>query len=219
MVQFSVAILAGGKSSRMGVDKSFVPLLGQPMIEQILARVSGLGQAETILITNRPAAYAHLNLPVYTDVIQEKGSLGGIYSALVHSQSDFTLVVACDMPFVNADLLRYMLTLCTGFDVTVPRTDGHPQGLHAVYRKTCLEPIHERLKADRLKVIGFYDSVQVRYLDEPEYLPLDPQKLSFQNINTPQELEAAQLLQQLDQNRIGPHYNQLRQQRPLDGEP
>jgi molybdopterin-guanine dinucleotide biosynthesis protein A len=194
MFQFTVAILAGGKSSRMGVDKSFVSLLGQPMIERILARVSDLGQKETILVTNQPDDYAHLGLPLYTDVIPDKGSLGGIYSAVYHSQTDFTVALACDMPFVNPALLRYMITLCAGFDVTVPRVDGYPQGLHAIYRKTCLGPIRERLDADRLKVIGFYDSVQVRYLDEPEYLPLDPQKLSFHNVNTPQELEAAQQL-------------------------
>jgi molybdopterin-guanine dinucleotide biosynthesis protein A len=194
MLQFTVAILAGGKSSRMGVDKSFVPLLGQPMIERVLARVSNLGQHETILVTNRPDDYSHLSLPMYTDVIPEKGSLGGIYSAITYSQNDYTLALACDMPFVNPELLRYMLTLCAEFDIIVPRVDGYPQGLHAIYRKTCLGPIGEQLEADRLKVIGFYDSVRVRYLDEPEYLPLDPQKLSFQNINTPQELEAAQLL-------------------------
>jgi molybdopterin-guanine dinucleotide biosynthesis protein A len=195
---FTVAINAGGKSSRMGTDKSFVPLLGRPMIEHVVARLSGLGQDETILITNQPDAYAYLGLPMYADLIPDKGSLGGIYTAIHYSQSPDTLVVACDMPFVNADLLRYMIGLRTAeggpFDVIVPRVEKYPEGLHAIYSKACLGPIRDSLDADRLKVIGFYGKVRVRYLDEPEYTPFDPKGLSFFNANTPEELEQARRL-------------------------
>lgn len=198
MTDFTIAINAGGKSSRMGANKAFVDLFGQPIIEHILARVASLGQSETILITNKPAEYAHLGLPMYGDVLPDKGSLGGIYTALHHSANDYALVIACDMPFLNPDLLRYMVGLIAAadgpYDVIVPRVEGYPEGLHAIYRKTCLPFIRERLEADRLKIIGFYDAVRVRYLDEPEYLPLDPRKLSFLNINTPEELAAAQRL-------------------------
>ncbi len=193
MTPLTVAINAGGQSSRMGTDKSFVEILGQPLIEHIIERVSDLGQAETILITNRPADYAHLGLPMFGDVLPDKGSLGGIYTALHHSQSPYTLVVACDMPFLNPALLRYMIDLTAGdqYDVIVPRVDGYPQGLHAIYSNACLEPICARLDTNRLKVISFYDDVRVRYLDEPEYQPLDPDGLAFQNVNTPAELEDA----------------------------
>jgi molybdopterin-guanine dinucleotide biosynthesis protein A len=98
------------------------------------------------------------------------------------------------MPFLNPALLRYMIGLCEGdhFDVIVPRVDGYPQGLHAIYSKACLEPIRARLDADRLKVIGFYDDVRLRYLDEDEYQSLDPNGLAFRNVNTPEELADAQ---------------------------
>lgn len=190
---FSVAILAGGKSSRMGTDKSFVELLGKPFIEHIIARVSDLGHQETILITNRPDAYGHLHLPMFTDILPEKGSLGGIYTAIHHSQNPYTLVIACDMPFVNPALLRYMIGLSadTQYDVIVPRVDDYPQGMHAVYHKACLGPIRAQLDANRLKVIGFYDQVRVRYLDKPEYQVYDPEGMSFSNINTPEELASA----------------------------
>jgi molybdopterin-guanine dinucleotide biosynthesis protein A len=129
------------------------------------------------------------------DVIPDKGALGGIYSALYHSHSDYTLAIACDMPFLSPELLRYMASLCTGeYDVIVPRLDGYPQGLHAFYSKACLAPIRRRLETDRLKVIGFYDSVRVRYLDEPEHSRLDPTGLSFHNVNTPDELREAERL-------------------------
>jgi len=194
MISLTVAIMAGGKSSRMGRDKSFVELMGKPMIEHLMSRAAALGQRETILITNRPADYAPLGLPMFGDVLPEKGSLGGIYTAIHHSQNPYTLVIACDMPFVNPALLRHMIGLGEDgqFDVIVPRVDGYPEGLHAIYSKACLAPIRQRLDADKLKVIGFYDAVRVRALDEVEWQRFDPQGLSFFNVNTPDELAEAQ---------------------------
>lgn len=198
MNELSVAIVAGGKSSRMGTDKAFVPLLGKPMIEHVLERVSDLGQDETILITNHPSDYAHLNLPMYSDIVPEKGSLGGIYTAIYYSNSEYILAVACDMPFLNRELLQYMSHLRMAedgpFDVIVPRVANYPEAIHAIYRKSCLEPIRSRIDADKLKIIGFYDDVRVRYIDEPEYRPIDPNGLSFFNANTPEELAEAQRL-------------------------
>lgn len=196
MVNYTLAVMAGGKSSRMGMDKSFVDLLGTPVIEYLIRRVRDLGQAETILITNRPSDYAHLNLPMHSDVLPEKGSLGGIYTAIYFSQNPYILVIACDMPFVNPALLKHMIGLCERdtFDVIVPRVEGYPEGLHAIYGKACLEPIRQRLDADRLKVVGFYEAVRVRYLDEPEYQAFDTEGLAFFNVNTPEELEKARIV-------------------------
>ncbi|MDQ7024619.1 MAG: molybdenum cofactor guanylyltransferase [Anaerolineae bacterium] len=193
---FTIAISAGGKSSRMGTDKSFVNILGKPLIEHIIERVADVGQEETILITNRLADYAHLTLPMYSDVLPDKGSLGGIYSAIYHSKCEYTLVIACDMPFVSTDLLRFMAMLRDDdpYDVIVPRVDKYPQGLHALYSRRCLEPIRKRLDADRLKVIGFYDDVRVRYIDEEEYVQFDEKGLAFYNVNTPEDLKKARKL-------------------------
>ena len=162
----------------------------------MLSRIADLGQDETILITNRPTDYASLGLPMFTDMIPEKGSLGGIYTALCYSHQPYTLVLACDMPFVNASLLRYMAELCQDdqFDVIVPRVERYPEGLHAIYSQACLQPIRERIDADQLKVISFYGRVRVRFLDEAEYQPFDPKKLSFFNVNTLEELAEAQRL-------------------------
>ncbi|MCZ7538789.1 MAG: molybdenum cofactor guanylyltransferase [Anaerolineae bacterium] len=195
MPSLSVAIVAGGRSSRMGRDKSFVLLRGKPMIEHVVARVSALPAESMLLIANRPDDYAYLGLPTYPDVFPDKGSLGGIFSAVHHSPSEHTLVVGCDMPYLSDALLRYMASLlgerADPYDVIVPVHDNHPQGLHAIYRKTCLAPIRADLEADRLKVIGFFGAVSVRYIQPAEYRDLDPGGRSFQNINTPEELERA----------------------------
>ncbi len=93
-------------------------------------------------------------------------------------------------------LLRYLIGLAAGdtFDVIVPRVDGYPEGLHAVYSKACLTPMREQLDAGQFKVVGFYDRVRVRTVDEAEYESFDPRHLSFYNVNTPQELAEAQRL-------------------------
>lgn len=179
----------------MGRDKAFVELAGEPLIEHVIVRSADIGQTETILITNKPAQYAHLGLPMYRDILPDKGSLGGIYTALVQARSPDVLVLACDMPFVNADLLRYMADQTRAdIDIVAPRVDGYPQGLHAIYKTTCITPIAEQLAADRLKIIRFYDQMRVRYLDEAEYASFDPLGRSFANLNTPEELAEAELL-------------------------
>ncbi|MCE2471763.1 MAG: molybdenum cofactor guanylyltransferase [Anaerolineae bacterium] len=191
----SLAIIAGGQSRRMGRDKAFVELGGRALIERVIQRSADLGQAETILITNKPADYAHLGLPMHRDILPDTGSLGGIYTALVKATSPAVLVLACDMPFINADLLRFMLTqLDADTDIVVPRVDGYPQALHAIYQKTCIAPIRAQLEANRLKIIRFYDQMRVRYLDETDYAEFDPVGGSFANLNTPAELEQARQL-------------------------
>lgn len=193
MNEFSVVIMAGGASSRMGTDKSFVQVNGKPIIWYVTERVADVGQAETLLVTNRPDDYAHLGLPMHADVLPDKGALGGIYTAITVSSAPYAFVVACDMPFVSPGLMRQMAALLEDApDVVVPRVDGYPQGLFALYGKTCLPHIREKLEADRLKVIGFYDAVTVRYLDEADYAAYDPDGVAFFNVNTPQQLEQAQ---------------------------
>ena len=193
----TLAIIAGGQSRRMGRDKAFVELAGKPLIQHVIDNSAELGQSETLLITNRPADYDHLGLPMHRDALPDKGSLGGIYTALLKSKSEFTLVLACDMPFVNRVLLRFMIALINDdIDIVVPRVAGYPQGLHAIYRKTCIAPIRDQLAANRLKIIRFYDQMRVRYIDEPEYAPYDPDGRCFTNLNTPAELAEAEALLQ-----------------------
>ncbi|MCY3908180.1 MAG: molybdenum cofactor guanylyltransferase [Anaerolineaceae bacterium] len=193
-IPFTVAIVAGGRSRRMGRDKALVELDGRPMLEHVIERVSGLGQAQTLLVSNDHAEHARFGLPMVCDSLPDAGSLGGIYTALLNSEHCHTLVVACDMPFLSPALLRHMLELREegDYDVIAPRVDGYPQGLHAVYGQACVAPIRAQIEAGRLKVIGFYDQARVRYLDEDEWGPLDPTGQAFNNINTPEELAAAQ---------------------------
>lgn len=187
----TIAILAGGQSSRMGTDKSFVLFEGRPMIEVVRDQVAALGD-ELILITNKPDAYAHLGLPMFGDVYPDHGSLGGIFTAVYHAGHPHTLVVACDMPWLNRPLLQHMISLRHTADVVVPRWQKHPEPLHAIYSKACLAAIEANLKAQRLKIAGFFDQVRVHFVERETIARFDPRGRSFANVNTPQDLQEAQ---------------------------
>ena len=130
---------------------------------------------------------------MYRDVLPDKGSLGGIYTALIKAAGEFVLVLACDMPFINSELLRFMIAqIQDDIDIIAPRVDGYPQGLHAIYKKNLhRSPSPEQLAADRLKIIRFYDQMRVTYLDEADYAAFDRYGRSFSNLNTPAELAQA----------------------------
>lgn len=189
--EYTTAIMAGGKSSRMGTDKSFVPLLGKPMIEHVLDRVSGLGD-ELIIVTNDPGSYRYLGLPIFSDIFEDHGPLGGLHAALAQASHPHVLVVACDMPWLNRPLLEYMTSLRTSADVIVPRWSNFPEPLHAVYDKVCLGPITASLRAQTLKLVAFYGRVRVRYLEREEIVQFDASGRSFANINTPEDVTRAE---------------------------
>ena len=119
------------------------------------------------------------------------GALGGIFTGLSAADGDWGLVVACDMPFLNPDLLRSLLDLKDGHDAVVPVVDGRPEPVHAAYSKACLPHIEARLKARDLKIARFFDEVRVRYLSQEEIERLDPDHLSFFNVNTQEDLDRA----------------------------
>ena len=99
------------------------------------------------------------------------------------------------MPFLNTGLLQFMIDLAPDFDVVVPRVDGRPEPLHAIYSKSCLEPIESRLKRQDLKIALFFEEVRVAYVDEEDIDLFDPERLSFFNVNTQEDLDKALALE------------------------
>ena len=189
----TIAILAGGRSSRMGTDKAFVRVLGRPLIEEILSQSAGLGM-ESLIITNRPAEYAYLGVPLFGDVLPDKGPLGGLYTALHSATRPHVLCIACDMPFVVRPLLDYLISLIPEGDAVVPRLAGEAEPFRAIYSRACLAPIRAALDAGRMRMISFFPDVRVRFVNEAEIDQFDPQHLSFFNVNTPDDLEQARRL-------------------------
>jgi molybdopterin-guanine dinucleotide biosynthesis protein A len=183
----TVAILAGGLSRRMGTNKSFVPLAGKPIITHVIERVSQL-DLPIILITNSPEQYAHFGLPMFPDVYTERSSLVGLHSALYHSPSEYSLCVACDMPFLNPHLLRYMLSLPADYDCLVPQLGQNYESLHAIYRRSCIPIFEQQLQKGQRRIRDVYAQLRARYIQQTDIELYDPQHRSFMNLNSPDEV-------------------------------
>jgi molybdopterin-guanine dinucleotide biosynthesis protein A len=196
----SVLILAGGQSRRLGQDKSLLVLAGQPLLVRTVHRLAALSD-DLVVVTNEPQRYERFALParLIPDERRGVGSLMGIYSGLRAARHGHALAVACDMPFLNLPLLRYMLSLVDDYDVVIPHLDGLLEPLHAVYSKACLPHMGRLLDQGRRQIIAFFDRVRVRYVEGDELDRFDPQHRSFVNVNTTADWERVQSL--LEQNR------------------
>lgn len=195
----TVSIQAGGASSRMGQDKALMPFLGEPLINRVLERVRDLAD-EVLVTTNNPSEYAFLRVPLFEDVIKDRGALGGLYTALSVAKSPYVAVVACDMPFVNPDILAFChhLLVEKDIDAVIPRTEHGLEPFHAVYRRlTCLPAVNSAIQSGKWRLISWLPEVKTYELSQEEILPLDPDGIAFWNINNLQEfLKAEQLIKE-----------------------
>ncbi|MCI0842026.1 MAG: molybdenum cofactor guanylyltransferase, partial [Chloroflexi bacterium] len=192
-------VLAGGRSRRLGRAKALEPFQGEPLIRRVIDRLSRITDDLVFVVNDHEQASAlpissrdtDLTYEIVIDKYPDGGSLGGIYTGLLAANSQWAFVVACDMPFLNVELMRHMLSMRDGQDVVVPRTDGYPEPTHALYNKSCLPFIEKRLKRDDLKIARFFDEIRVRFLEEAEVRGLDGDLLSFFNVNTQADLDRA----------------------------
>jgi molybdopterin-guanine dinucleotide biosynthesis protein A len=192
-VPLAIAILAGGLSTRMGQDKSLVPLNGRPMLAHVIRRLELVRQSNAniplFIISNDPSAYAQFGRPVFSDILPNRSSLNGLYSALWHSPGRYTLCVACDMPFLEPAVLSHLIDSVEGWQAVVPRIDGFIESLCAVYEKSCLEPFHSAIQAGTLKIHQVVAALRTRYVEADVLRQFDPHLRSFVNLNTPQDIE------------------------------
>jgi molybdopterin-guanine dinucleotide biosynthesis protein A len=186
----TAVILAGGQSRRMRTDKALVDVGGKRLIDRVIEIITPLF-SHIFINSNKPDSYQEKGFPVIPDIIRGKGALGGIYTGLVHAETDYVFCVACDMPLLNRDLIRYMTENVDGCDVLIPKTpDGfHP--LHAMYSKRCITSIEELLQKNILKISELFPKVRSRYITEEQINLFDPHFESFFNLNTWQDLETA----------------------------
>ena len=181
-------ILAGGRSRRMGLNKAFLEINGKPIVDQIIDIFRDTFEGVT-LVTNSPSEYLHLDVRIVTDLIPDKGALGGIYTGLFYSLSPHIFVAACDIPFLEKGFIDYMVSKAGNYDVVVPHPSDGLQPLHAIYSKGCSRHIEALIEQDELKILNLYRKVKVLELSPHEILSFDPQQTLFLNINTPEDLE------------------------------
>lgn len=185
----SLALLAGGRSVRMGEDKIFADFDGRPLVEWVRDRLAP-AFSHTFIVAREVSRFQHLGLPVVNDALPESGSAVGIYSAVLAAPTERVICVACDMPFVTPQFLRTLAERSVGYDAFVPRHSGFMQPLSAVYGKGTLEPFLDFIMSGRRRIFDIYPGMNTGYLDMDGGEFGDPERL-FMNTNTPEEMAAA----------------------------
>ncbi len=188
-MSISAAIMAGGKSKRMGQDKAWIELDGEPLIARVAA-VLGEVADEVIVVANDPR-YESLGLRVVRDRYPSGGALGGIATGVGAAAHDTVLVAACDMPFLSAGVWRVLLGHAAEADVVIPRVGGEYETMHAIYTKACVPHMVRSLAENQLRVISFFDKVRLLGIEEAELRAADATLRAFTNVNTPEELANA----------------------------
>ena len=192
--RFSVVILAGGQSRRMGRDKRALPWTpaadGSPqtLLGHVAATVSRLTDDGVLVANDDPGVPG---ARVVGDLYPRSGSLGGIYSGLAAAAHSLAFIAAADMPFLNPTLILDLVGQAARVDAVIPLTDGRPEPLHAVYRKTALAPARRRIERRELKVAPVFDAVQTVWVPEADLRRHDPDLRSFWNLNTPHDYRRA----------------------------
>ncbi len=187
-------VLAGGLNSRFGGrEKALIPLAGKAMIDHIIKAFDDLFD-EIIIVSNQPQNHADRDATIVADLVDARSSLTGVHTALFYSRCDDVFICACDTPLVKTALIAALLNARQpGIDVVVPQTSDGLEPLCAVYARRCLEPIENRLKRGDYRIRRFFDRVRVKQVSDKRLRRVDPELLSFKNVNTPEDLaEAAQ---------------------------
>ncbi len=180
----------------MGMDKALMPFLGIPLIQRLRDRFREL-DSEMLVISNQPAGYQFLGLPVFQDTIQGRGALGGLLTALEVSQTNYVGLIAADMPFASPSLLATLLDRIrsTRADAVLPSSPHGSEPLHAVYhREACLPLVRDAIREDLWRMKAWHAQAKILVLDPDETTAAAGSQHTFMNLNTREEFQAAEEL-------------------------
>ncbi len=194
------AILGGGAASRFGGrPKGLARVGGERILDHLAGAVQEATGEQPFLVANGPQAPTWLpGMEVVTDVLPERGSLGGIYTAVTHAGDQPVLVVAWDMPFVPAALLAALVAGATGYDVFLPESGGKRgvEPLCGVYGPACGPAIRAQLDREDYRAVGFHRAVRVGTLRLNDVSRYGDPALLFYNVNTADDLAEAEAMWQ-----------------------
>ena len=189
-------ILAGGKSSRLGRDKAWEDVGGQRIIDRVIGALQSSCD-EVLIIGDRPERQSELSLPkciqYRSDELKGRGSIGGLYTGLKSSDTLWSLVVACDMPFISRELIRFMLSIISKnrCDAIVPIINGRYQPTHALYNSTCIPFIEKNISSGNFRMDSYFDEIYLEEISEDVINSIQGAELSFFNVNTEDDLFTA----------------------------
>lgn len=186
----SGVILAGGRSSRMKFNKAFAEIGGRQVINIIVDKFAGLFD-EIIIISNEPQLYEQIGPHIYPDVYPRMGPVSGIHSGLYHARYDKAFVLGCDVPFINMELVEYMINKLGDYDSVVPEIDSYLQPLSAVYSRKCLPVLTDCLESNRVKLIRIFEELNALVLPRYELEKFGIAEEIFLNVNDIEALNIA----------------------------
>jgi molybdopterin-guanine dinucleotide biosynthesis protein A len=196
----SIILQAGGMSTRMGKDKATLPFLGVPLIFRLRDRFYEFG-SELLVITNNPAGYERLDVPLFQDLIPDRGPLGGLFTALSIASQPYVGLIAADMPFASPLLLKYQVEEAQSgpWDAVLPSTNQGIEPFHGLYRvETCLPLVKQAIDDDLWKMVSWLDKAQIKILDPELTCQMAGSDHTFINLNTPEEFcQAEQIAAQM----------------------
>ena len=180
-MECTVILLAGGQSSRMGTNKALLQIEGETVISRIAREAERLG-GELLLVTNQPEEYATLQLPHVSDIRKGMGPLAGLEAGLMASKTEHNLLLACDLPFFQAETGERLLMLLNQYELAIPLTEGRYHPLCAAYRKSLLPKVQKALDADQRRMAMLLDVANAKLVEGE-----DPRV--FFNMNTMQDYQ------------------------------
>lgn len=177
-------ILAGGENKRFPMIKGFLEINGRRIIDSNIKLLKGIFD-KVIISTNNPELYFYLDAFVVGDAITERGPMTGIFSALINQDSSEVFVTACDMPYINVTLIKYIVGKWSEeWDAVIPIFEQKPQPLLGIYSKRIAEKMEEGIKNGIRSLRWFLKGIHVYYVNEEEVRAIDLEGRSFININT-----------------------------------
>lgn len=191
--EVSGVVLAGGKSKRMGMDKRHLSVHGKPLLDRVTSVLLELFPEVLLVLAEEDISRQDDRMRIVTDLIPDCAAVGGLYTGLHHSRYPRVFVVACDMPFINPAVIELFLQKIDATDIVMAQLVTGLQPLHGLYSKQCLPILKEMIDARDLRLQNIADKqgLTVYRVSEAEIKRLDPQLLSFLNLNSPADLELA----------------------------
>jgi len=191
----SAIILAGGKSRRMGSDKRFLEVQGKTMLDRTISFCEKLF-SEIIIVTAGPESLIKSVHKVVYDIIPNSAALGGIYTGLLTSKELYGFVVACDMPWLHAELIKFLVqrpgeSSKSNYDVVVPKSSYGFQPTHALYSKRCLPILEGMISEKNFEIKNIFNRKEIflRAVLPDEIALFDQSGRAFMNINTPEDFK------------------------------
>ncbi len=186
-------ILAGGRNSRFsGKNKALIPVAGKRILDRIHDVFANLFD-NIMLVTNDPIQYMPWNFNIVTDIFPIRSAMTGLHTGLFYVTTPYAFFIGCDIPFLKKELVEILLAnLEPGIDIVIPETSKGFEPLCAIYSKRCLKPVEEHLLKKSFKIQRIFQKVRVKKIGENILRSVDPDLVSFSNINTPEDLSRAE---------------------------